>query len=220
MPKVTEAYIAGKKNLILECTEEILKEKPLYQMTMRDIIKKAGFSQGVIYRYYANLDEIFIDFINRHTTSYDLEQQIDTLLGSELPATTILTECLVAMGQYVAELLQSIVGKTFFELLVMYSSDPEKSSTILPELKFRQSLEYAQYKTVQFALASVEKGVFTPQIPVASIIQFVSVFIDGIAQHAVFSSASGNDQGSEPEMGIPELFQTLSRVVIDLMNVQ
>ena len=68
MPKVTEEYLTGKRNLILECTNEILIEKPLYQITMRDIIKKAGFSQGAIYRYYANIDEIYIDLINTNTT--------------------------------------------------------------------------------------------------------------------------------------------------------
>ena len=49
MPKVTEEYLKEKRKYILECTGEILKEKPLYTVTMRDIIKKAGFSQGIIY---------------------------------------------------------------------------------------------------------------------------------------------------------------------------
>lgn len=53
MPKVTTKYLTDRKDFILECTNEVLKEKPLYQITMRDIIKKAGFSQGAIYRYYA-----------------------------------------------------------------------------------------------------------------------------------------------------------------------
>ena len=59
MPKVTDEYIADKKSYILKCTGEILKEKPLYLVTMRDIIKKAGFSHGIIYHYYANLAKIY-----------------------------------------------------------------------------------------------------------------------------------------------------------------
>ena len=69
MPKVTDQYLADKRNFIIECTGEILKEKPLYQVSMRDIIKKAGFSQGAIYRYYDGLDDIYVDFINKHTTN-------------------------------------------------------------------------------------------------------------------------------------------------------
>ena len=48
MPKVTDEYLTDKKNYILECTGEILKEKPLYSITMRDIIKRAGFSQRCV----------------------------------------------------------------------------------------------------------------------------------------------------------------------------
>ena len=186
---------------------------------MRDIIKKAGFSQGVIYRYYANLDEIYVDFINKHTTCYLLEQRIDTLLSSERPERIILAECLISIGEYIAELLQSVVGKTFFELLVLYSGDFEKRTAIFPKLKFKQSLEYAQNRTVEYAMSNVEKGVFRPQIPVQSILLFVSVFIDGIALNVVFNAAGGNHHDSEPAMNIPEMFQTLAKAVISFLEM-
>ncbi len=44
MPKVTDTYLTERRAFILECTKEVLKEKPLYQVSMRDIIKRAGFS--------------------------------------------------------------------------------------------------------------------------------------------------------------------------------
>ena len=219
MPKVTDEYLTDKRNFILECTGTILKEKPLYLITMRDIIKKAGFSQGVIYRYYANLDEIYVDFLNKHTTSYLLEQRIDTLLCSELPERIIIADCLTAIGEYIAELMQSVVGKTFFELLVLYSGDFEKRTAIFPKLKFKQSLEYAQNKTMEYVLNNIETGVFQPQIPVRSILQFASLFIDGIAQTAVFNAAGENNHESELAMDIPEMFQILTKTVVSLLEV-
>ena len=218
MPKVTDEYLAGKRNLILEYTGEILKEKPLYLITMRDIIKKAGFSQGVIYRYYANLDEIYVDFINKYTTHYALEKRIDTLLGSGQPERIVLSECFIAIGEYIAELLKSGVGKTFYELLVLYSGDYEKRVALFPKLKFKQSLEYAQLKTVEYAMRSVESGVFRPQIPLHTVISFVSVFIDGISQSVVFSTAEGNDTDSESAMDIPEMFRILAKTVISFLE--
>ena len=217
MPKVKDEYLAAKKDLILKCTEEILKEKPLYMVTMRDIINKAGFSQGVIYRYYANLSEIYVDLINKHTVGYILEQRIDTLLSSELPEKTILAECLTTIGEFIAELLRSAIGKTFFELLVLYSSEFEKRTAIFPQLKFRHSLEYAQNKTMEFTLSNIEKGVFRPQIPVRSIMLFVSIFFDGIAQNAVYGAAEGDVRGSEPAIDIPEMYQTLANAVINFL---
>ena len=218
MPRVTDEYRADKRKFILECTGEILKEKPLYLVTMRDVIKKAGFSQGVVYHYYANLDEIYVDYINRHTTCNVLEQKIDTLLSSGQPEQTILAECFIAMGEYIAELLKSVVGKTFFELQVLYSSDFDKINAIFPKLKFKQSLEYAQYKTVEYALSKVETGAFRPQIPVKSLLAFVSVYIDGIAQSVVFNAAGGNNSDSAPSVDIPEMFRVLAKAVTNFLE--
>lgn len=96
MPKVSNKYTTDKRNFILECTGEILKEKPLYLVTMRDIIKKAGFSQRIIYHYYASLDEVYVDYINKHTTNMHLEQRVDALLCSEKAEVHILSECFLA----------------------------------------------------------------------------------------------------------------------------
>lgn len=219
MPKVTDEYITDKRNLILECTNEILKEKPLYLITMRDIIKKAGFSQGVIYRYYMNLDEIYVDFINKHTTYNILEQRIDALLSSEQAEKIILAECFIAMGEYIEELLKSVVGKTFFELMVLYAYDLEKRAVIFPKLKFKQSLEYTQQKIVKYILCNVEKGVFYPQIPISSIVLFVSCFIDGLAQSVAINTKDGGNKNSEQVLDIPEMFKVLAKSVISFLEV-
>lgn len=218
MPKVTDEYLIEKKNFIIECTGEILKEKPLYLITMRDIIKKAGFSQGAIYRYYTNLDEIYVDFINNHTTYNLLEQRIDALLSSEQAEKIILAKCFIAMGEYIEELLKSVVGKTFFELTVLYAYDVEKRAAIFPKLKFKQSLEYAQHRIVEYALSNVEKGVFRPQIPMRSIILFVSCFIDGIAQSVAINTEESSNYDFKPASDIPEMFQTLAKAVVSFLE--
>lgn len=58
MPKVDVTYFQERKKYILDCTLQVLSEKPLQQVNMRDIIRKTGFSQGTIYNYYKNIDEI------------------------------------------------------------------------------------------------------------------------------------------------------------------
>jgi len=214
MPKVTDEYLADKKDFILECTYQILKEKPLYQIAMRDIIKKAGFSQGAIYRYYANIDEIYIDLINKNTTYNLLEQNIDTLLSSERTEKVILSECIIAIGEYIEELLKSVGGKTCFELTVFYAYDFEKRATVFSKLKFKQSLEYAQNKIMEYILSNVEKGIFNPHIPIRSIIMFVSSFIDGIAQSVATGAAAGHDNPADISM----MFQTLAKAIIGFLE--
>ena len=123
------------------------------------------------------------------------------------------------MGEYVEELLKSIVGKTFFELLILYSSDIEKRKTLFPRLRFKQSLEYAQNRIMEYTLSKIETRVFRPKIPVGAILILVSLFIDGIAQRVVFNAAGNDNNGVEPEADIKEMFQTLATVVVNLLEV-
>jgi AcrR family transcriptional regulator len=218
MPKVIGEYIADKKNFIIECTGRVLAEKPLYLITMRDIIKKAGFSQGVIYRYYPSLDEIYVDYINQFTANNHLEEKIDALLCSEQSEKVILAKCFIAMGEYIEEVLTSVVGKTLFELIVLYAYDSNKRAALFPKLKFHQCLGYARQKIVEYSLFNIENGVFKPQIPVHSLVLFVSSFIDGIAQSAAIQTEKSVRLESEPPLDIPDMFQTLAKAVVNFLE--
>lgn len=216
MPKVTDEYLAGKRNFILECTNEILREKPLYQITMRDIIKKAGFSQGVIYRYYANIDEIYIDLINKNPISNLLEQRIDYLINSEQTIKSVVSDCIVSIGEYIEELLKSIDGKTCFELLVTYAYDAEKRNVIFPKLQFKQSLEYAQNRIVEYLMQKIQQGVLQTSISVDSIIMFTGISIDGIMQGVAMNTVE-NAEG-KTIVDVPEMFQTLAKALISFLE--
>ena len=211
MPKVTDEYLAGKRNFILECTNEILKEKPLYQVTMRDIIKKAGFSQGAIYRYYANIDEIYVDLINKNPISNLLEQRIDYLVSSEQTIQSVVSDCIVSIGEYIEELLKSIGGKTCFELLVTYAYDAEKRNEIFPKLQFKQSLEYAQNKIVEYLMQKMQEGVLQTSISVDSLIMFTGISIDGIMQSVAMNT-------DKTLIDVPEMFQTLAKALISFLE--
>ena len=214
MPKVNEGYLKEKRNFILECTENVLKEKPLYLITMRDIIKKAGFSQGVIYRYYSSLDDIYVDYVNKHTTNDSLEEKIDIVLNSKLSEKKILAECMRILGEYLEEVLQSMAGKTFFEFTVLYAYDFEKRNKLFSKLKLKQSIEYAQNTLMEYVMYHIEQGVFNPQIPVESIIQFMSSFIDGLGQNV----AIVNSPDSKQSLDVAEMFHILSDVLIGFLE--
>lgn len=46
MPKVNEDYINKKKTQILDAAFRMFQQKPLYEITMLDVIKEAGISKG------------------------------------------------------------------------------------------------------------------------------------------------------------------------------
>jgi len=215
MPKVTAAYLEEKRTYILDCTAEILKEKPLYHITMKDIIKRAGFSQGLIYQYYPNIDEIYVDYINRQMIDYPLEQKTDDLIASGRSGKEILTGCMLVLGEYIESLLDSVGGKTCFDLLITYSHDEDKRNEVLPKLKFKQSLQYAQDRIVEFTLSNVESGGFIPGIPVESIIVFAGVCIDGIVQSV---ATAGTTAEGKPAIDVTDLFRTLARAMVGFIE--
>ena len=63
MPKVTEEYIQNKKQKIIDSAYGLCLQKTLSTVTMQDIIDATGFSQGGIYRFYKDIDEIFLPLL-------------------------------------------------------------------------------------------------------------------------------------------------------------
>ena len=63
MPKVTEEYIQNKKNKIIDAAYKLCLRQTVSTVTMQDIINETGLSQGGIYRFYKDIDDIFSDMI-------------------------------------------------------------------------------------------------------------------------------------------------------------
>ena len=45
MPKVSEDYFKKKRDEILDAAYQVVMEKPIYSVSLRDIIQKSGLSQ-------------------------------------------------------------------------------------------------------------------------------------------------------------------------------
>lgn len=51
----------NRKKLILDTAVELFSRTPIQQVSMRDISKAAGISAALIYRYFADRDELFVE---------------------------------------------------------------------------------------------------------------------------------------------------------------
>jgi AcrR family transcriptional regulator len=215
MPKVKENYISNKKDTIIECAHLVFQEKPLFQITMRDIIKKTGFSQGGIYRYYPNIDEIFLDAINQTTPINQISLSIDKLIDSDLSPAHIITECVVAIGRYIEELQKTLGGKMLFSLLVMYAFDSEKKKSVVHKLIFHQTLNKAQQNIILYIKEAIDKGLFKPTLPFEVILRFTQSAIDGITNDAAILSMESN-----AETYITEQFEMLAKTLLYFLGLK
>jgi len=215
MPKVKENYISKKKETIIECANLVFQEKPLFQITMRDIIKKTGFSQGGIYRYYSNINEIFLDAINLTTPTNQIALSIDKLIDSDLSPAHIISESIAAIGRYIEELQKTLGGKMLFSLLVMYAFDSEKKKSVVNKLIFHQSLNKAQQNLIVYIKEAINKGLLKPSLPFETILRFTQSAIDGITNDAAILSMESNE-----ETYITEQFEMLAETLLHFLGLK
>ncbi len=62
MPKIINKDL--RKNIILECSKKVFKEKGYKNGTLKDIAKEAGISTASLYNIYKNKEEIYWELVN------------------------------------------------------------------------------------------------------------------------------------------------------------
>jgi len=75
-----------RRELILSAARKLFAEKDFRSVTVREIAKEAGVSPGTIYRYYENLDELFLDifFAGAQEITQRLDEEYDMQNGCSL----------------------------------------------------------------------------------------------------------------------------------------
>ena len=83
MPKVTQEYLDAKRKEIIDAAYRVSLCKTMCTITMQDVINESGLSQGGIYRYYKDVDEILADMICDIRSRICIIPKVDDILHSE-----------------------------------------------------------------------------------------------------------------------------------------
>ena len=83
MPRVKEEYFENKRREIVDAAYRVCSRKPITSIDMKDIIDEAGFSHGVIYKYYKDLDEVLLDLVRRINEDNRLNDKIISIFGQQ-----------------------------------------------------------------------------------------------------------------------------------------
>ena len=197
MPKVSEEYLMEKRKAILDCARDLIKEMPLYTITMRDLINRLGFSQGVIYRYYKSTDEIFVDLMNREIEDIEVMKYLDEILEKKLSFEESIHQMFECFAHYVYKVQNAIGGKLYYEIQVGYMFDYEKQQRLLSQMIYKKNLERIQEKLTLYIVAKIEKEGFVLKYPMTEFVEYICATIDGICNdHAVWLEM-GKTKGKE-----------------------
>ena len=92
MPKVTQEYMDNKRRMIVDCAYRVCLRKPVEMVTISDVIAETGLSQGGIYRFYKDLDEILSDMISGMRREYDITDKLDMVVADKKASFEDITE--------------------------------------------------------------------------------------------------------------------------------
>ena len=217
MPKVSHEYVIRKKNSILEAALSVCTVKPLYEITMRDIIKASGVSQGGIYRYYSDLDEILVAIINQANANADYKHVVDAIIeNSDAPKKTI-EKLFTFLGEYIKENL-STVGKIQFELTILFANNPDRQMKILPNITENESGQYLVKRIFTTIQEGISLGDFQPEVPLEDLFTFIITSIDGIVRDVVLQKCYGMFQNEQALFDEIRLMDTLRKSVQSLLG--
>ena len=217
MPKVSQDYLINKKESIVQAALAVCKTKPLYEVTMKDIIRECGISQGGIYRYYSDVDEILEEVINLCSPNADYWQGIDDVIENSQTPTEAVENLFSFIGYYIQENI-AIIGKFLFELTVLMANHPERGRKIQSKIKDGQSSQYFVQRFNQVIRSGVSSGHFHPVLPEENILSFFSIAIDGVAVDGALFTCYGVPQRGEIPFNVIDLMETFKTSVMLMLN--
>ena len=221
MPKVNEKYFESKKNKILEAAFSVCMKKPIYSVTMSDIISETGLSQGGVYKYFSNIDDIFIALTNKIQESHCLKDKIDEIFNSLLQPETILRNIFIFITENILSDLTRY-GKISFELDTLYANNPKREVYYLSNVNFTSDFDYLIMQLYTYIGQKIEEGYFNPIVKPNSIFMFLIASYDGIHRDIILSKCYPA-KGRISEDWIfdeKELMNTLYESIIHLLRPQ
>lgn len=221
MPKVSEEYLENKRNMILDAAQRVCNQKSAYAVTMKDIIRESGVSQGGIYRFFENLDDVFVSLLNRYYSKSDFQEKIDQIFTADLPPARVLCQLCRYLTIHMLEVVRDY-GKLIHELNMYYANRLDRYR----EIKDRLNEQNAYYDLIQriadFVQLHTDLGNFSPIIELKPLLAFMLIAYTGIDEQVTLHYGY-ELPSNENEKGLSDavmLMETFEKVLLILLGVK
>ncbi|WP_051689134.1 TetR/AcrR family transcriptional regulator [Butyrivibrio sp. AE2032] len=220
MPRVSEEYFEKKRKEIIDAAYRVCTRKPITSIEMKDIIAETGFSHGVIYRYYKDIDEVFKDLVITINSENKIDDRLDEILNNADIRDweqTIYDICQM-LADYMKEVGTDLLKVSIYgDMLAM--TDPERAMNIAKRLgKDEQSpLLYATEAMTDFLTKAVKQNKLKPAVPVDQIIQFFIVNYHGIQSGYVLTDCFKAEH-IKGKYKVDDMYRNLATSVVLMMG--
>ncbi|MCR5847054.1 MAG: hypothetical protein K6G75_02890 [Lachnospiraceae bacterium] len=218
MPKVSEEYFENKRKFIVDSVYRVCLRKPVEMVTMTDVIEETGLSQGGIYRFYKDLDDILADMITGMRKDYSFISRVEESLAKAENKSfekTVHEICNI-LADVMEEHLMDI-QKINFDLTVLAINKPERAEKIIGKTRGRGNFEYLATKVLPMFAEASTNNTLKPQCNPENIMRFISASYVGIEADCILSACYGKapmNTKCEPHA----MFDTLATAIILLFG--
>lgn len=188
MPKVTQDYIEKKKEAIIEAAYSLCIKKTVSTVTMQDIINETGLSQGGIYRFYKDIDDIFSDMIFKKRNSMSIKGEIDRIIDNEsLTSKEVANQLFEMLGDFMENNLMTVL-KIDFELSVLAMNNPRRVDKIIKNISGIGNMEYLSVRAMEYFKCQKEKGLIKPRVDEKELLSYISSAYSGIQMQCIVAN--------------------------------
>ncbi len=220
MPKVNEKYFVDKKNHIIDAAFRVCMKKPAYSVTMRDVVRECEISQGGIYRYFSDIDEIFVAMLNRYNDEINFGLDLQDIFQTKDEPIAVLQKIFAYMRSYFAK-TSAHYGVLAYEINAIFLSDPERGIKISHCIKSNKINEDFSKMLIQFIRDNVENGKFKPKITIEKIAILIVLSFQGIERTLTFlskSEARAEYEKLADGINLENMIQTLEETIVCLLS--
>ncbi|MCR4941009.1 MAG: TetR/AcrR family transcriptional regulator [Treponemataceae bacterium] len=220
MPRVNEEYLENKRKEIIDAAYRVCTKKPITSVVMKDIIAETGFSHGLIYKYYRDLDDLLRDLVIRINQQNKIDDKLDAIINKANTnkwKSTIQQICDMLSEQMLETGTDIIKISLYSDMLAL--SEPERVSRIAKKIdKDAQSPLFYLVKVLEEYLEKIirEKSL-KPVKTVDEIIQFIIISYHGI-QTGYALSASYDAQHLKDKYQPKQMFSCLAQSIISMLG--
>ena len=215
MPKVTQEYIDNKKKFIVDAAYQVCLRKPVEMVTMMDVIEETGLSQGGLYRFYKDLEEILSDVIAGMRMNYNIIDEMEQLFGASDEMS--FEEGVYKIFGILADVMENHlmdIQKINFDLTVLAINEPERAEKILGGIKGKSSLGYLSTVALPNLFKESKKRKYKLRDKPENIANFISATYTGIEMNCILTACYKAPMGAQCKPR--PLFETLAKSIIYL----
>lgn len=192
MPKVKPEHAERKKAEILEAAKRVCQSKPVYEVAMRDIVTESGMSQGGVYKYFSNIDEVFVAILNQETLTSTIKERTDAIFQRKGDPFDKLEQYIQLIRGHLEASIQKD-GSIHYELVSLYTKDTARFEAVKDQIEEVSNLHYLQTAFATFLVEQLEKGHFKTSMKKEEILTLIEVYMSGLVHHPDFSSKPADE---------------------------